>query len=248
MICKKWMLAIPVALFVPPLLAGAGCARAPGGSASSVGSQIIVSMTVAGRIRPDYSYFVLFNTTNSPTTSTGPIPVVAAPWGNGFAAGQFTQFVRYDATQGSAGYGVYSVVPNTNLRSFQFLGTPIQSTPVSDAGQTIQFKIPLAQLATSSISADQIRNLQINFIATNSIPADANSSATKLFDALGDARQTGGVNDPITIATLQSHLYQNSDSISPEPSGDVTQAGNGVFQTATDPDLDIVNWTVEVRN
>lgn len=242
------MLAAKIALPALPLLAVAGCARAPGGAQNSTGAQLIVSMTVAGRINPAFSYFVLFNTTNSPTTSTGPIPVVASPWGNGFAAGQFTQFVRYDSTQGSAGYGVYSVVPGSNLRSFQFLGSPLQFTPPGDSGSTLQFRIPLSQLAVSGISADQIQNLQINFIATNSTPTDANTSATKLFDALGDARQVGGVNNPITISTAQSHIYQNSDSVTPEPSGDVTEAGNGVFQTTSEPDLDIVNWSVEVRN
>jgi hypothetical protein len=208
-------------------------------------------MTVAGQIRPDYDYFVLFNTTNSPAGSQGPIPIVAPPWGNGFAAGQFTSFIRIDQTQPNSGYGVYAVVPGSNLRSFNYIGSPVQFTPVTAGTSTIQFQIPISELATSTISASQISTLQINFISTNRVPIDPNDTSPKLFDALGDATQIGGVNDPITISTAQSRVYQNSDFVSNpvqhEPSGDVTQAGNGIFIPANDPDLDIVNWSVEVR-
>lgn len=243
------MLAAKIALPILPLLAAAGCARAPSGAESTTGPQVIVSMTVAHRIRPDYFYFVLFNVSSaSPPTSVGPIPVVGTPWGNGFAQGDITGLVRYDAAQGNTHYGVYSVVPGTNNRQFTPLGSPLQYTVVGDTGNTIQFRIPLSQLATAGISVDQIQSLQINFVATNAILEDANTSATKLFDALGDARQVGGVNNPITISATTSRIYQNSDSLTQEPSGDVTQAGNGVFQNTNEPDLDIVNWTVEIRN
>jgi hypothetical protein len=239
------------ALFAVALLAAlltAGCARGPsGGTSPGAGARLILTMTVAGHIRPDYFYFVLFNTTNTPEKSPGPIPVVAAPWGNGFAAGEFTQFMRYDASQPNSGYGLYAVVPGSNLRGFTSLGAPVQFTPIGPGDNTLQFSVSLAQLATAAIPVSDINTVQVNFLATDRIPVDPNDPNPKQFDALGDARQPGGVNNPITISTVQSALYQNSDT-NLEPAGDVMEAGNGTFVNVNNPDLDIVNWSIEVRN
>lgn len=239
--CPLWAAAL---LFLPT-----GCAKSPAGTASGTGPQLIVSMTVAGRIRPDYSYFVLFNNANDTSGTNGPIPVVSTPWGNGFATGRtagagLTHFVRFDTSQPQGGYGVYAIVPGSNLRTSQYLGAPLQ---VATGSNTLQFRIPLSQLATTAVPAGSVRSLQINFLATNTIPLDPNYGGTKFFDALGDARQPGGVNNYITISTAQSAIYQNSDKAL-EPTGDVTEAGNGVFRTVSEPDLDITDFRVEVRD
>lgn len=243
----KWYAVWPAGLALS--LLPAGCAKSPPGQTSGTGPQLILSMTVAGRIRPDYSYFVLFNSANDTSGTTGPIPVVSTPWGNGFATGRasgngLTHFVRYDPSQPQGGFGVYAVVPGSDARTFQYLGAPVQATATNS---TLQFRIPLSQLATQAIPAGSLRAIQVNFLATNIIPQDPNYAGTKFFDALGDARQPGGVNDYITVSTTQSAIYQNSDRAL-EPSGDVTEAGNGVFRPVNDPDLDITDWRVEVRD
>ncbi len=231
------------------LLLPTGCAKSPGGQTSATGAQLIISMTVAGRIRSDYSYFVLFNNANDASGANGPIPVVTTPWGNGFATGRtadggLTHFVRFDPSQPQGGYGVYAIVPGSSLRTFQYLGAPLQVTTGSN---TLSFRIPLSQLATLAAPAGGAQNLQINFLATNTVPQDPNYGGTKFFDALGDARQPGGVNNYITISTAQSAIYQNSDKAL-EPTGDVTEAGNGVFRPVNEPDLDITDFRVEVRD
>lgn len=223
-----------------------GCAKAPNSVATNQ-SQLIVTLTVAGQINPNYYYFVLFNNTSNPSSSVGPIPVINTPWGNGFATGEFTSFMRYNQSQPNAGYEMFSITPGTNLLSFQYLGAPSQYTAVSSGGNTLRFQIPLSQLATSRISADQINSLQVNFITTDYIPVDPNASITKNFDALGDAR-ANVINSPITISTQQSRVYHNSDFPPAEPSGDVTTTGNGTFANVNMPDLDIVDWTIEVRH
>ena len=230
------------------LLLPLGCAKSPPGASTS-GPQLIVTMTVAGSINPQFFYFILFNNANDSTGSNGPIPVISAPWGNGFAAGRtadagLTQFVRYDPSQPQGGFGVYSVVPGTSLRSFQYLGTPVQESVSSN---TLQFRIPLSQLATTAVPVGSINYLQINFLATNSIPVDPNYTGTKYFDALGSSTDVGSINDYISISTAQNGIYQNSDK-NLEPSGDVAEAGNGVYRPINEPDLDIVNWSVEVRD
>src|SRR4029077_18595017 len=109
------------------------------------------------------------------------------------------------------------------------------------------FQIPVSELATPSIPASQIATVQINFITTDLIPTDPNYQRTKLFDALGDARIGGQVNSPITISTTQARVFTNSQNVPPEPQGDVMSTGVGVFQNQQVPDLDIVDWTVEVQ-
>lgn len=222
-----------------------GCARVPAG-ANLTGGRLIVSMTVAGQINPNDFYFVLFDATNSATADQGPIPVVAPPWGNGFAAGQFGTFVRIDSTQPNGGYGVYAVIPNTNLQTFQYLGSPIAPAPVSGGTSQIQFTIPLSQLATAALPQSQITFVKINFITTDRVPTNPNDTTPKEFDALGDARIPTQVNDPITIPVTQSGTFDNTSSLTPEPAGDVTQCGNGIFQSVSNNDLDIVNWSVQV--
>lgn len=229
------------------LLIPLGCANTPPGAGSTSGPQLIVTMTVAGTINPQYFYFVLFNNANDTTGSNGPIPVIAAPWGNGFAAGRtanagLTQYVEYAASQ-PQGFGVYGIVPGSNLRSSTYLGIPVQSSATNN---TLQFQIPLAQLATAAVPLSKINSVQINFLATNTVPIDPNYTGTKYFDALGNSTDIGSINSYITISTLQNGIYQNSDH-NLEPSGDVAEAGNGVYRPVNEPDLDIVNWSVEVR-
>lgn len=239
--CPLWA----AALFLLPT----GCAKSPAGTGNGTGTQLIISMTVAGRVRPDYFYFVLFNNANDTNGTNGPIPVVTTPWGNGFAAGRtaeggLTHYVQIDSSQPQNGYGVYAIVPGSNLRTSQYLGAPLQTTTGSN---TIQFRIPLSQLGTTAVPDGSIQNLQINFLATNIIPLNPEYSGTKFFDALGDANQPGGVNNYITISTAQSGIYDNSTK-NIEPGRDVTEAGNGVFKHIDNPDLDITDFRVEVRD
>ena len=102
------------------------------------------------------------------------------------------------------------------------------------------------QLRDAYHPASQIGQIQVNFINTNRIPTDPNDPGTKLFDAIGDARVAGGVNNPLSIPTAQAGLFQNSQLVPPEPQGDVVQAGNGTLVSNNDPDLDIINWSIRV--
>jgi len=229
-----------------------GCARVPPG-ATFIGPQLIVSMTVAspGTINASYYYYVLFNATNNPVASQGPTPVTSSPWGNGFAAGQFTGYVLADGSQSFGGYGVYSysLVPNTNPPKYQsiYLGSPINTTPITPSSTFIQFTIPLSQLATSSLPASSITAVQINFINTDRVPLDPNDPNPKEYDALGDARIPSQVNDPITIPVQQAGTYTNASALDKEPEGDVQQcASDGACTTVSNPSLDIVDWSVQV--
>ncbi len=247
------------------LLLPAGCAKSPStGSSSPVsGPQLLVTMTVAGNINPNYYYYVLFNVNNTPgpnnTSVTGPVPVVTSAdnTGNGYAAGAFTNYVEYNGgVPGGTNFNYY-VVDKTLFNS-QPLGTGYLIQKQA-SGNTLTFQIPLSALATSTVSATAISSLQVNFIATNVVPQSGQSLSTpKYFDALYPPQQAGNsyVNLIIRDAsqTLLANTFTNTGSGVNESSGDVAQYVNGVpiVVTGTTPDgvttndLDITGFTVQL--
>lgn len=250
-------------LFALLLLIPAGCAKSPsGGSTSPVsGPQLLVTMTVSGNINPAYYYYILFNVNNTPgpsnTSVTGPVPVVATPYGNGYAAGAFTNYVEYNSTQtGGTNFNYYAV--DSTLFNSQPLGQAhlIQAQAV---GNTLTFQLPLAYLATSTATVDQINSLQVNFISTNIVPVNGqNITNAKYFDALYPPQQAGNSYVNLIIrnvdGTLMPGIYSNSTSGVNEGSGDVAQYVNGVPEIVsgttsdgvTTNDLDITNWTIQL--
>lgn len=244
-----------------PLLS---CARYPAdGGTGAGGKRLVVSLTVRGRIRQDaYHYFVLINQTDD-QNDPGPVPVVDIPWGNGFAAPArpknnagadaqgFNAFVSYDPVyrQGSqatgGNYGLWRVNgPAIFSTNFEPLGLPDVYAPVGENDTVISFQLSLARLKRDA-SAPDPQYIQINLLATNNLPRnDDDPGVFKLWDALGDGRDTGTINTWLTIPLGQDSVRTNRET-NLEPSGDVREKlGAG----ADDPDLDIVDWTVEIRS
>jgi hypothetical protein len=205
-------------------------------------------MTVSGTINPNYFYFVIFNNINDSHGVNGPDPVIAPPWGNGFVAGAATSYVEYTPTQPGDGYLLYKFTDST-LQQSSAVSAPSQDTPVQSGGNTIQFQIPISDLATSTLSASQTKYIQVNFIATNRIPVNPEDTSPKEFDALGDTHPgTGQLNDYITIPTNESNSFSSS-STGDEPVGDeeVTN-GSGGYSPVNDPNVDISAWSIQVTN
>lgn len=235
------------------LLATPGCAKYPSGGATGTGPQLVVTMTLAGPINPNYYYFVIFDVSNDTNTTNGPVPVIAPPWGNGFCATQFapssknpgaTSFVEYTGSNPANGYLLENFT-NSALTQYQAAGVPVQSTaPAGGSANTLQFTVLFSQLATASIPADKIQYIQINAITTDVIPTDPNATnVTKDFDALGDPNN-GQLNDYITIPTAQAQQYSQND-----PTGDVELCNNsGGYTPNNIPALDITRLTVQVVN
>lgn len=250
-------------LLVLLLLLPTGCAKSPssGGASPVSGPQLIVTMTVAGNINPSDYYYILFNVNNTPgpnsSSVTGPVPVVATPYGNGYAAGAFTNYVEYNGGQpGGTNFNYYVVDPT--LFNSQALGQSrlIQSQAV---GNTLTFQLPLAYLATAAVTADQITSLQVNFITTNVVPVNGqNITVAKYFDALYPPQQAGNSYVNLIIrdvnGALLANTFTNNGSGVGESSGDVAQYVNGVPEIisgttsdgVTSGDLDITNWTIQL--
>ena len=224
-----------------------GCAKYPSNVGGGTGPQLLVTMTVAGEINPNFYYFVVFNNTGDQAGINGPGPVIAPPWGNGFVAGAATQFVEYHNSLPVDGYELFQFIPGTNLQQYTALGVPNQDTVIQPGASTMEFRIPLSQLATSNIPASSIGSIQINMIATDRLPVNPQDTSAKLFDSFGNSTfGSGQLYDYITINTQQAATYNNSTNPI-EPSGDVEQTnGSGGYTNVEEPDLDITNWSVQI--
>jgi hypothetical protein len=101
-------------------------------------------------------------------------------------------------------------------------------TELLDGGSTIRFTIDFGQIATEDIPADEIRQLDINFITTNVLAVNPYGTYPgREWDALGPSGQ-----DYVSIDTTSDRTYYEDDVQS---------------HLVTDPDLAIVAWSVQVQ-
>jgi hypothetical protein len=213
------------------LLLLAGCANTPPGAVAPPPRQMILTETVAGIIAPEDFYYLAMDFSGDP--AQGPVPVIGPPWGNGWGAGSITHYVLIHGNQAQ----VYRVRPGTNLLEADFLGTPFDFRPAINTG-VLQVTLDLNTLvpATSSVTFGDF-----NFINTDRVDVDPRFNGPKLVDAFGD---NGTRFVPIPIRT--NRVFTNNDfSDSGEAAGDVLLVPDRIPANA--PNLDIVNWQIEVR-
>lgn len=210
-----------------------GCARTPEGASINAPNQLLVQVTVNGQVNPNRFYFFAMNATDSSNTSQGPVPVVSCPWGNGWGAGVITHYVQIGGPNQPGQYGVYRFEqtgdPATQLLNPTYMGQPI-SFDNFQGTSTFRFALNLDQIQTSAGTPASVLN--INIISTDRLPLNPQDCSTKLVDALGP----GTGNNFVTIPVTASRIFRDEELNQPEGSGDVV-----------DPDLDIVDWQVEVR-
>jgi hypothetical protein len=211
-----------------------GCAKFPQTGVLPETRRLVFRMTMNREVNPNYVYIVALRPSMDPNpTEQGPVPVVGPPWGNGFVAGTVTHFVRWDPVQ-SPNYIIWAFRDENLIEYFQ-IGVPINYVDVLPGGRTIQFEIDLRQIAPSLEAALAFQSLQVNFLTMDRVPQGG--TGTKTWDALGDSRLPSELNQWVTIPLRTAGLYDNARFQQLEPPNDVA-----------DPDLDIVDWSVEVRS
>lgn len=218
----------------------AGCAKYP--DVPDVAStRLIFSMTVTGNIRTGqeaggngipYIYMVAMRTSEeaAPTTP-GPVPVIAPPWGNGYVAGNATHFVWWDPTAVDD-YLLYKFL-DVQLNNRVIVGVPIAVENVGVGSRSIRFELLLTQLVDAPADAANLRSLQVNFLTMDRIPQ---SGANKEWDALGNNSIPSEINSFVRIPLGVNGVYNNQTAFNLEPEND-----------QSNPDLDISDWSVEVR-
>lgn len=221
-------------------LVSTSCARFPAvGGGQNV--HLVFTMTVAGHIQDGsengeapYIYMVAVNpSTDLFPTVTGPQPVIAPPWGNGFVAGNATHFIQYWLAQ-AAPYSVYKFTA-PDLLQYGITGVPVSTSGPGPNGATIQFEIDISQITPTGVDPTTLQSVQVNFLTMDRAPTGS-YSGQKFWDALGNSQDPNSVNDYVRIPLTSSRVYSNADFQDLEPGND-----------CPNPNLDIVNWSVEVR-
>lgn len=226
-------------LFAPitlgALILFSGCARYPAGGSIGSSKQLIFTLKTAGPINPNYVYIVALTPLTDPNPTTqGPIPVITAPWGNGFVAGGVTHFVRWDPTT-SPRYLLYKFT-DTGLLNFVTVGAPFLYDDLLSGGNQLRFSLTLSQLLPTGASEGDYATLQVNFLTMDRIP-QGSFGGSKVWDALGDSSTVSGANQFINVNLRVAGVYNNIRYGGLEPTGDTA-----------DPALDLQDFSVEVRN
>lgn len=230
-------MSLKVWLTVCLLLLIGGCAKLPGGGGGGSVVRIAFTMDVSGQLHTGlsggglpYVYIIALNlSTDEVPTTQGPIPVTV-PAGNGRVAGEATHFVLWNPLA-SPQYQIYKFQDAT-MNQWVLTGTPVAYTPTAEGDRRLSFEIDLSQLV-AAIDVPTIKSIQVNFLSMNHTNV---SGGGRIWDALGDGSIPSQVNSPFTFRTNQAQLFNNLNQGSLEPTGD-----------AIDPDLDISDWSVEVR-
>lgn len=227
-----------VALCLVALVFG-GCARFPDGGGEGLTTRLIFTMEVDGVLRTGsepgsggapYVYIIALRLSKEINpTDEGPIPVVV-PSGNGFVAGNATHFIIWNPLA-SPSYQIWRFL-DEELNDYVQIGVPINFVPVQTAGNRLEFEVDLSQLVPVS-EVPEYRSVQVNFLTMNNTNT---SGGGRLWDALGDSADPSQINSFFTVPLTFSQLYDNARAGGIEPQGDVI-----------DPDLDIIDWSIEVR-
>ena len=216
-----------------------GCAKFPKAPSSDFTKRLVFTMTVDSQLRTGleeggsglpYVYIIALRlSTDASPIDDGPLPVVV-PGGNGFVAGNATHYILWNPLA-SPSYQIWQFQDAT-LNEFFQTGVPISFLPIEQGDKTLQFEIDLGQLVPPA-DVDTYLSVQVNFLTMNNTNI---SGGGRLWDSLGDGRISTEINRFFLFQLNSANTYSNATDGDIEPQGDVV-----------DPDLDIVDWSIEVR-
>jgi hypothetical protein len=206
-----------------------------------------------------YLYFVAIRATPdlNPEDQFAPTPVVMPNSPNGFVAGSPTHFIAVDTQNPNSAepfvlyrFSKQSEVPNPsdptnpiNLSSFARTtrGRIVNFQRLDEDPSVIQFDVFVSQLADTDAEARQLLTLQVNMMSMTRLSTGAGGFLA--LDSMGDNRVPSEFNRYIKVDLRQDGVINNTSGITTgvEPRDDVYPTG------VTDPDLDIVDWSIEVH-
>lgn len=220
-------------------LAACGCARFPSGGSAASTTRLIFTYTVQGQIRTGqeqggaglpYVYIVALRlSTEANPTTEGPLPIVT-PSGNGFVAGNATHYILWNPLANPP-YQIFEF-DDPNLNNSTQIGVPITFRDVQVGDREIAFEIDLSQLIPEA-DVPTIQAIQVNFLTMNNTNT---SGGGRIWDALGNSQIPSEVNRFFTFDPTFSTTYTDANQGGIEPTGDTA-----------DPDLDLDDWSIEVR-
>lgn len=235
------------------LAAAAGCAKFPANGTGTGFTKLIFRLKVAGTINANYIYdfAIRASTDANPDTSSEhvPQPVLNGSSPNGRMAGSPTHFVEYAPSNATLDpftlyrFSTQAEVPNPddpdnpiNLGNFppSTRGRIVNYDPITPGTTTdLQFELFVNLLADTDAAAPLIQALQVQLLTMNR-PTNL-GSGTRVIDYLGQA----GSPEFIKVDLRSNGTYGNTSGL----------PGSGIEPTGDcpDPDLDIVDWSIEVQ-
>jgi hypothetical protein len=263
---------------LPLLFQFLSCASpVPGGTGLGAlsGKSLLVTMTFAGPVNPQYYYYFTINN-SQPNSASAPgavpvgSPISGTPYlGNGFATGSdvvsggFTDFVlfsnnqNYPSAQPANGFALYHVKDGTNANNPQnFIGNgvPIQyQSPILTNGNSISFQIDLAQLftypgSTYTQSAAVSKALAPGWLQVNVIATNVVPYDTQTtVNKLYDSfgDDSNGVGSFLNLDLTQTTYVSGLTQQLTEPTGDVFMSPQNTTTSAF-PALDLVSWSIQI--
>jgi hypothetical protein len=210
-----------------------GCAKFPT-NISPDATRVIFRMTVRGQINPAYVYVFPIRTSIDPNPQgDGPTPCLQYPTPNGFVTGNLQYFVLW--TPDTQQYTLYKFTDST-LTFYTAVGVPINTLDVTSGSKTLGFELSLEQLVETPGTSSQLQVLQVNFLTMNAKLNQSNGNSRHI-DCLGNTNLLTDFNEPVKIPLATTGLYDNQRFNFLEP----------IDPDCPDPDLDISDWSVEVR-
>ncbi|MER3496893.1 MAG: hypothetical protein C4320_09120 [Armatimonadota bacterium] len=117
---------------------------------------------------------------------------------------------------------------------------PVNVLDAQPGVRTLGFELSTLQLADGAAAAGALQSVQVNFLTMNRTAQT--SSSGRVFDSLGDNRSASDITQFVRVPLATSGLYDNARFNFLEPPSD--NPGN---IDCPDPDLDFIDWSVEVR-
>lgn len=235
------------------LAAAAGCAKFPANGSGTGFTKVIFRLKVAGTINENYIYDFAIRASTDANPDTDPEripqPVLNGSSPNGRMAGSPTHFVEYAPSNASLDpftlyrFSTQAEVPNPsdpdnpiNLGHYvpSTRGRIVNYDPITPGTTTnLQFELFVNLLADTDEQAIALQALQVQLLTMNR-PATL-GSGTRVIDYLGSS----GAPEFIKVDLRSNGTYGNSSGF----------PGSGIEPTGDcpDPDLDIIDWTIEVQ-
>jgi len=207
----------------------AGCAKFPEQPAAPPSrDRLIITLTYAANIDPNSFYYIAVDDDGDPTT--GPLPALTRPWGNGWG-------VPLDETLGSRIH-FFAEIFRQSVQVFriQVFQPPFTTQPL---GPPLDFSFPQPNQIRVTLDLRQLfpppdpipERVEMNFISVNELKTNPYDNTPRTgFDALGP---TG--NDFISIPLTSTQTFRNGQGWVMETSGD-----------AQIDSLDLTDWEVRV--
>jgi len=211
------------------LVALAGCAKFPEQPiALPSRDRLVVTLTYAANIDPTAFYYIAIDDDGDPTT--GPLPALTRPWGNGWG-------VPLDQRLGSR---IHFFVEIVRQSAQVFRITRFEPPyPTILLGPPLDFAFPQPNQIRVTVDLRQLfpppnpipERIELNFISVDELKTNPYDNTPRTgFDALG---VTG--NDFISIPLASTQTFRNGQGMVGEPSGDARVDA-----------LDLIDWEVQV--